>query len=265
MIMRSPCSHCIFASALSACLALLACSGDTNSAGNNSPGASAGSSGSGSSSGASSTGSASGSGSANAGNSAGTVSAGSGVSGSGSVGAGASGSGATASGGDGGGASGGTQGGDAMASGGDDGGVDSGGAEGGGGPTFSDVYKILSTHCCSTCHAPTATAGTPTDGCVARNVMKNTGFTAGNLDMSTQAKAYTSLVGVTCMGTRCKMKNLTRVVAGMSAMSVMYSKITTVAPAMAVCGEAMPYDQAQLPAMDIATIKMWIDEGAPNN
>jgi len=264
--MRSPCSHCIFASALSACLALLACSSDTNSAGNNSPGASASSSGSGSSSGSSSTGSASGSGSTTAGNSAGTVSAGSGsVSGGGSVGAGASGSGATASGGDGGVASGGTQGGDAMASGGDDGGVDSAGAEGGGGPTFSDVYKILSTHCCSTCHAPTATPGTPTDGCVARNVMKNTGFTAGNLDMSTQAKAYTSLVGVTCMGTRCKMKNLKRVVAGMSAMSVMYSKITTVAPAMAVCGEAMPYDQAQLPAMDIATIKMWIDEGAPNN
>ncbi len=95
--------------------------------------------------------------------------------------------------------------------------------------------------------------------------MKNTGFTGGNLDMSTQAKAYAALVGVTCMGTRCRMKNLKRVVAGNSATSVMYSKITTVAPALAVCGEAMPYDQAQLPATDIATIKMWIDQGAPNN
>jgi len=140
-----------------------------------------------------------------------------------------------------------------------------GGAEGGGGTTFAQVYKILSTNCCSTCHAPTATTGTPNDGCIKRNAMQNTGFTMGHMDLSTQAKAYTSLVGVTCMGTRCGMKNLKRVVAGSSAMSVMYSKITTVAPALAVCGEAMPYDQPQLAATDIATIKAWIDEGAPND
>jgi hypothetical protein len=248
-------------------LALLSCSGDTNPVVGNSPDGSESGSGSGNSSGTAGSGSAGSSGSGAAGNSAGSLSSGSGSSG-GSGGANASGSGATASGGDGrvDSGNGGADGGDATASN-EDGGVDSGngGADGGGGTTFSQVYKILSTHCCSTCHAPTATAGTPTDGCVARNVMKNTGFTGGNLDMSTQPKAYTSLVGVACMGTRCRMKNLKRVVAGNSAMSVMYSKITTVAPALAICGEAMPYDQAQLPAADIATIKMWIDEGAPDN
>jgi hypothetical protein len=108
-------------------------------------------------------------------------------------------------------------------------------------------------------------AGTPTDGCIPKNVRKNTGFTIGMMDLSTQAKAYADLVNVTCMGAKCGMKNLKRVLPGNSAMSVMYSKITTVAPALAVCGEAMPYDQPQLPASDIATIKTWIDEGAPNN
>jgi hypothetical protein len=131
--------------------------------------------------------------------------------------------------------------------------------------TFAQVYQILSTNCCSTCHAPTAGPGTPTDGCIPKNVNKNTGFTGGMMDLSTQAKAYTDLVGVTCMGAKCRGKNLKRVVAGSAATSVMYSKITTVAPALAVCGEAMPYDQPQLPAADIATIKTWIDEGAPNN
>jgi hypothetical protein len=67
------------------------------------------------------------------------------------------------------------------------------------------------------------------------------------------------------MGAKCGMKNLKRVVPGNSGMSVMVSKITTVAPALAVCGEAMPYDQPQLPMADIMTIKNWIDEGAPNN
>jgi hypothetical protein len=108
-------------------------------------------------------------------------------------------------------------------------------------------------------------AGTPTDGCIAKNLMKNTGYTGGRLDMSTQSAAYTNLVGVKCMGSKCGGKNLTRVVASNSAMSVLYSKIHDVAPKVPVCGEQMPYDQPALAASLVDTIKTWIDEGAPNN
>jgi hypothetical protein len=135
-----------------------------------------------------------------------------------------------------------------------------------GGVTFAQVYAIMSTHCCTACHAPMPSKGTPMDGCIPQNVMKNTGFTSAKLDLSTQSIAYTSLVGVKSALAKCgPPKNLLRVVAGNSAMSVLYSMIHDVMPKVPICGPQMPYNQPPLAAADMATIKAWIDEGAPNN
>lgn len=78
----------------------------------------------------------------------------------------------------------------------------------------------------------------------------------GMLNMSTEAMAYTNLVGVAAMSTQCMGKGM-RVVAGDSAMSILYQKITT-----PTCGLKMPRTGAALTAAQAMTIKTWIDGGA---
>jgi hypothetical protein len=81
------------------------------------------------------------------------------------------------------------------------------------------------------------------------------------LDLSTQAAAYTNLVGVMSLLPSCKGK--TSVVAGQSAMSVLYTAIAPNVPA--TCGQKMPQAPGKLTMAEIMTIKAWIDSGAPNN
>jgi hypothetical protein len=84
------------------------------------------------------------------------------------------------------------------------------------------------------------------------------GVTTGKLDMSSQATAFTNLVGKnsTLAAAGCG-GNGVRVVPMMSAKSVLYSKVSGT-----TCGVRMPSGKPALSAADIATIKTWIDTGA---
>jgi hypothetical protein len=114
--------------------------------------------------------------------------------------------------------------------------------EAGGGVTFTQVYTtILSMHCLP-CHA---TGG---------------GKTNGKLDMSTQANAYTNLVGAAAAGTMCTGKG-TRVVKGDSTNSLLVQKLKAAPP----CGKQMPSGMAPLGAPLVTQISQWIDSGAANN
>jgi hypothetical protein len=85
------------------------------------------------------------------------------------------------------------------------------------------------------------------------------GYTMGMLDMSSEATAYTNLVGVAAMAAVCTGKGM-RVVAGDSAMSILYTKVA--AANVPTCGPKMPATGAKLTAMQVAMIKAWIDGGA---
>jgi hypothetical protein len=223
-------------------------SSGSSTSGNGSSGAAAGSStgdtgggagattGSGTSSGAAATGSGGGAG-ATTGTGSGS-SSGSGTTGTGSAGApsGASSGGAEAGST---GSSGGSGGSGTGSSGGSGAGADAGPPV-----AYSDVWAILSIKCAG-CHA----AG-------------HTGVTNGKLDMATKAAAYTNLVGVMAMGTKCGTSMEVRVVAGDSKTSLLYNKITEAKPD---CGERMPDDNPALTDAAIAVIKAWIDQGALDN
>jgi hypothetical protein len=107
---------------------------------------------------------------------------------------------------------------------------------------------IMKTSCAMKCHAAAAKPD-------------------GGLDLSTQALAFTNLVGKAATGMPCLGKG-TRVVAGNSGMSILYSKVSS---AMPVCGAQMPKGcgapgKAMCVSMaDADLIKAWIDSGAPNN
>ncbi|MDP9149433.1 MAG: hypothetical protein M3O36_05775 [Myxococcota bacterium] len=129
-------------------------------------------------------------------------------------------------------------------SGGTEGGAREGGAGGdGGGATFTAVYAIITTSCLP-CHA---TGG---------------GATGGMLDMSTQATAYTNLVGKTAAGSACAATGGTRVVPGMATASLLYNKVSVATPR---CGMRMPRGAAPLPAADVMLIRSWINAGALND
>ncbi|HEX8793523.1 MAG TPA: YCF48-related protein [Polyangiaceae bacterium] len=83
----------------------------------------------------------------------------------------------------------------------------------------------------------------------------------GGLDMSDPETAYASLVGTTAAGPACGTSNLTRVVPGDSAHSLLYLKVKGTPP----CGSRMPLDLPVLSSAAIAQIKSWIDAGAKND
>ncbi|MDB4928771.1 MAG: hypothetical protein JWM10_1255 [Myxococcaceae bacterium] len=87
---------------------------------------------------------------------------------------------------------------------------------------------------------------------------------SGSLNMSTEALAYTNLVGTgagtAAMGASCGSSGLLRVTPGNATASLLYLKIRggTAPP----CGNAMPRGLPTLPAADIETIRAWIAAGA---
>ncbi|HLV67979.1 MAG TPA: hypothetical protein VKY73_19310 [Polyangiaceae bacterium] len=121
-------------------------------------------------------------------------------------------------------------------------------------PTFTNVYANVISQRCVSCHRP-----------------GGSGVNAGMLDMSTQAVAYASLVGVPAQGTSagasgvtCASTQLVRVVANDATNSLLFDKVNSkllgVNPA---CGSGMPLGSAPpLTAAQVALIEAWIDAGA---
>jgi hypothetical protein len=113
-------------------------------------------------------------------------------------------------------------------------------------PTFADVYTNVIGCTCVPCHGPPAGATTG-------------GFTNGKLDLSSSTAAYMNLVGVKATGSACGTKNLTRVVAGNAATSLLYNKV---AGGTVPCGDPMPDGKPKLTADQVTLIKNWINGGA---
>jgi hypothetical protein len=84
-------------------------------------------------------------------------------------------------------------------------------------------------------------------------------FLAGGLDLSTTAKAYAGLVNA--LSTECG--GAKRVVPGSASASYLMSKIAAAGPCVPTT--SMPLGLPALPAADVATIRTWILQGAPNN
>jgi hypothetical protein len=123
-------------------------------------------------------------------------------------------------------------------------------------PTFTNVYSEVLGARCTGCHRP----GGP-------------GVTAGLLDLSTQAIAYTSLVGVAAAGTAAGTSGIAcnalspaamRVVAGDADASILYDKVQSkVEGVQPECGSVMPPGAgAALTAPQISLLAAWIDAGA---
>jgi hypothetical protein len=119
--------------------------------------------------------------------------------------------------------------------------------------TFSDVYEIISSSCLP-CH----TSGG--------------GVTSGMLNMSSQAMAYTNLVGtsgagVPAAGTACGSSGGLRVNPGSASTSLLWQKVNGKLPGnSAPCGNPMPPgSNAALTQQQVNDIAAWINAGAPNN
>jgi hypothetical protein len=84
------------------------------------------------------------------------------------------------------------------------------------------------------------------------------GTGTGELDMSTRARAYESMVEVPAAGDACRDMGFVRVVPGDAAGSLLVTKLVLDA---APCGETMPFGGVLLDA-DVARIAAWIDAGA---
>jgi hypothetical protein len=125
-------------------------------------------------------------------------------------------------------------------------------------PTFTNVYANVIGARCTGCHRP-----------------GSSGVNVGMLDMSTQAVAYTNLVGVPSAGTGAGTSGITcasimmpRVSAGNATGSLLYnkvaSKLTAVTPA---CGSPMPLPAtaSALTQAQVDLIAAWIGAGALND
>ena len=114
--------------------------------------------------------------------------------------------------------------------------------------SFADVYVNEIGCICLPCH-------TPPNG---------NGYRNGKLDLSSSTTAYTNLVGVPAAGTACGTKNLTRVVAGSAATSLLYNKVNSklAGQPAAPCGAGMPDNATSLTAGQVMDIENWINGGA---
>ncbi len=124
-------------------------------------------------------------------------------------------------------------------------------------PTFTNVYATVISARCVNCHKP----GGP-------------GVNSGLLDMSTQATAYTNLVGVAAQGISagtsgitCASASLTRVVPSDASGSLLFNKThSKLVGALALCGSPMPPgSSASLTAAQVDLIGAWINAGAAND
>lgn len=113
--------------------------------------------------------------------------------------------------------------------------------------TFTTVYSDILSGSCTPCHAP-----------------GGVGDSAGKLDMSTKALAYTNLQK-SAAGAVCVASGLTLVVPGDAAMSLLVEKVESNPP----CGVRMPYDcGTTTPCLSTAQVQQivdWINDGAMNN
>jgi hypothetical protein len=89
----------------------------------------------------------------------------------------------------------------------------------------------------------------------------------GELDLSTEATAYLSLVSVRASGsTACEQVGSLRVVPGDPDVSLLVHKLTGfTASGEDVCGRLMPLSGGRLPAQHIDAIREWIARGAPED
>ena len=121
-------------------------------------------------------------------------------------------------------------------------------AGGGGGqttspPTFTAVYtQVLVPDTCTSHHAA--------------------GQLDSFLDLSTQATAYTNLVGAKASGPECGTSGEIRVVAGKASESLLFQKVSMSKPP---CGVQMPFDGTPISSAHQALIEDWINGGAKND
>jgi hypothetical protein len=115
--------------------------------------------------------------------------------------------------------------------------------------TFTKVYSDILSGACVACHSPPAGVGN----------------SAGALNMSSQALAYTNLQG-SAAGSSCRGSGLERVVPGNAAMSLLVQKVDSATPP---CGTQMPDECGAagtcLSAAQVQEIEDWINEGAKND
>ena len=113
--------------------------------------------------------------------------------------------------------------------------------------TFTNVYSDVLSAICLPCHAPVGT-----------------GYSAGKLDMSVQALAYSNLQK-SAAGASCKASGLKLVVPGDAAMSLLAEKVESAHPS---CGTEMPFgcggSTPCLSAAQVQEIADWINGGAKN-
>jgi hypothetical protein len=114
--------------------------------------------------------------------------------------------------------------------------------------TFTNVYSDVLSAICLPCHAP-----------------GGTGNSAGKLDMSAEALAYTNLQK-SAAGASCKTSGLKLVVPGDAAMSLLGEKVGSAHPP---CGTEMPFGCGGagpcLSAAQVQEITDWINGGAKND
>ncbi|MGE0549167.1 MAG: hypothetical protein AB7O24_23380 [Kofleriaceae bacterium] len=125
-------------------------------------------------------------------------------------------------------------------------------------PTFTNVYSSIIGVRCTGCHRPTGS-----------------GVNVGLLDMSTQAIAYSSLVGVAAQGTgtgtsgvTCASTSLIRVIAGDAPNSLLFNKThSKLLGTLPPCGSPMPPStmSAPLTQQELDLLGAWINAGAPND
>jgi hypothetical protein len=124
-------------------------------------------------------------------------------------------------------------------------------------PTFTNVYSSIISARCTGCHRPTGS-----------------GVNVGLLDLSTQAAAYTNLVGVAAQGTSagtsgitCASTSLVRVAPNDASSSLLFTKVhSKLVGALAPCGSPMPPgSSASLTAAQVDLIGAWINGGALND
>jgi hypothetical protein len=125
-------------------------------------------------------------------------------------------------------------------------------------PTFTNVYANVIGARCTGCHRP-----------------GGSGVNVGMLDMSTQAAAYTNLVGVASAGTgagtsmiTCASLAMPRVAASNAAGSLLLNKVASkLAGVTAACGSPMPLPAtaAPLTQAQVDLISAWIGAGALND
>jgi hypothetical protein len=118
--------------------------------------------------------------------------------------------------------------------------------------TFTQVYTTILKPSCAiagACHS----AGTP----------------SAILQLTSQAMAFTSLVGIPAAptGGKCGTSGLTRVVAGNHTQSLLYQKVQARSMGVKpVCGDGMPDGgKPALSQANLMLLQAWIDQGAPNN